>query len=86
MPAQEPEGTTAAGLFFRKMHPDAFSFEQGDGVHPCAGKELVDDAGGKEIDILRALRGGFGLGHRFSVGKVVKPIRNAVEMYDTTDT
>jgi hypothetical protein len=42
---------TAAGLFFRKMDTDAFTFEQGNGVETGAGKELIDNAGGEEIDV-----------------------------------
>ena len=41
----------AAGLFFRKVHADALPFEQRDGIHAGAGEKLVNDAGGKEIDV-----------------------------------
>ncbi len=72
---------TAAGLFFREMNADAFAFEQGDGIHAGAGKELVDHAGGEEIDICRALAGFCLFAHFVSVGKLVKPIFIDGEMY-----
>jgi hypothetical protein len=49
------------------MYTDAFAFKQHDRIHPGAGKELVDDAGGKKINVARPWHCGFRLFHLVSV-------------------
>jgi hypothetical protein len=48
---------TAAGLFFRKVNTDAFAFKQGDGIEAGPREELIDHAGGEEINICGAPAG-----------------------------
>jgi len=64
---------TAAGLFFREVYADALAFEQGDGVHAGAGVKLVDDAGGKEINVGWAPISRDASLHNRSFGKLVRP-------------
>jgi hypothetical protein len=43
----------ATGLLFKVVHRDALTLEQSNGVQARLGRELIDEAGGEQIDVCR---------------------------------